>query len=179
MKILCFSFSELGAFIARETGGELLSVSALQKEGVRELADDAIGIVEPIKDILLPRPLRAWLNKASLGADYIFAALICDNSSLIALNQGRKLFNTLHGRPLLHYAGQINTRKDTAPQVNGIIADIKARKTGFPRQNPLSHFFTDLALALHMLEEKTGSCNRCGACHHVCSLMKKPQGRGF
>ena len=174
MKILYFSPSELGSFIARETGAELLSVSALQKEGVREIRDDAIGIVEPINEILLPRPLRAWLNTASLEADYIFAVLICDNSSLTALNQAQKLFNNLKGGQLLHYAGQINTQKDTVSQMNSLIANIKARRTGFPKQNPFSRFLSDLALVLYMLEESTGSCNRCGACHHICSLMKRP-----
>lgn len=73
MKTLYFTGTGNSLYLAKEIGGELLSVPQMIKEGRYDFEDDAIGIIFPCYSSRPPKMVEEFLNKATFKADYTFA----------------------------------------------------------------------------------------------------------
>ena len=72
MKILYFTSTGNNLYIAKNLGGELLSIPQLIKENIYDLSDDAIGIIFPVFYANAPKIVRDFIEKASFKTDYLF-----------------------------------------------------------------------------------------------------------
>ena len=94
MKILYYTSTGNNLFIAKQLGGELLSIPQLVKDNIYEIKDDSVGIVFPVFFATSPKTLREFVKKVNICADYIF--LICSYGSdgdYHALKIMKKTFN--------------------------------------------------------------------------------------
>ncbi|MBR0271539.1 MAG: EFR1 family ferrodoxin [Methanobrevibacter sp.] len=94
MKILYYTSTGNNLFIAKQLGGELLSIPQLVKDNIYEIKDDSVGIVFPVFFATSPKTLREFVEKVNIHADYIF--LICSYGSdgdYHALKIMKKTFN--------------------------------------------------------------------------------------
>lgn len=73
MKTLYFTGSGNSLYLAKEIGGEVLSIPQMIKEGRYNFEDDAIGIVFPCYSSRPPKMVEEFLNKATFKAQYTFA----------------------------------------------------------------------------------------------------------
>ncbi|MDC7220275.1 MAG: EFR1 family ferrodoxin [Spirochaetales bacterium] len=73
MKILYFTATGNSLHIAKELGGELLSIPRMDKQGIYEFSDDKIGIVFPLHAWGVPSYLVDYLKKVTFHCDYLFA----------------------------------------------------------------------------------------------------------
>ena len=72
MKILYFTSTGNNLYIAKNLGGELLSIPQLIKENIYDLSDDAIGIIFPVFYANAPKIVRDFIEKARFKTDYLF-----------------------------------------------------------------------------------------------------------
>ncbi len=75
MTILYFTATGNNLHIAKEIGGELISIPQAVKAGNYDFKDDKIGIVFPIYGWAVPQYIREFLEKVRLDSKYIFAVL--------------------------------------------------------------------------------------------------------
>ena len=73
MKVLYFTATGNSLYIAKEVGGELLSIPLMIKEGTYEFTDEKIGIVFPIYCMGVPSYIVDFLRKANFNTNYLFA----------------------------------------------------------------------------------------------------------
>ena len=72
MKILYFTSTGNNLYIAKNLGGELLSIPQLIKGNAYDFEDDAIGIIFPVFYANAPKIVREFIDKASFKTDYLF-----------------------------------------------------------------------------------------------------------
>ena len=72
MKPCYFTATGNSLYVAKQIGGELLSIPQLMKQERIELSDDAVGIVCPVYGGEMPKMVRRFLKKASIKTDYFF-----------------------------------------------------------------------------------------------------------
>ena len=194
MKILFFSATGNSLYIAKRLGGELLSIPRLQKNGVYEIAGNAVGIVCPVYGFTMPNLVKEYLEKAEIRAEYVFAIMTFGNEALGALTQMKKLLNKrgVHLRyanaiemidnylPLFEIDAQLKKRKEQniEEKINAIAQDIQARRHLLPKQSLFPRFISTLVSALWENKKAANkrdkqflvndSCNGCGICRAVC-----------
>ena len=64
MKILYYTSTGNNLFIAKQLGGELLSIPQLVKDNIYEIKDDSVGIVFPVFFATSPKTLREFVKKS-------------------------------------------------------------------------------------------------------------------
>jgi ferredoxin len=199
MKILYFTSTGNCLYTAKRIGGDLLSIPQLQKDGIYEINDDIIGIVSPIYGFDVPRPVRSYLNKAKIKAEYVFTIMTYGNKSMAALAQMEKLLakNNIqldysneiktvdNYLPIYDISDQLKMGKDAGVEskINDIINDINAKKRSLIRYNGSRRFVSDIfsLLLTSKMGKKTmdnfarnfttnGDCNKCGICRKVCPM---------
>ena len=72
MKILYYTSTGNNLYIARQLGGELLSIPQLVKNEIFEIEDDVVGIVFPVFFATSPKTIREYLKKVNIKTDYLF-----------------------------------------------------------------------------------------------------------
>ena len=72
MKILYFTSTGNNLYIAKQLGGELLSIPQLIKENIYDFEDDSIGIIFPVFYVNAPKIVREFIEKANFKTDYFF-----------------------------------------------------------------------------------------------------------
>src|SRR3712207_5526399 len=75
MKTLYFTGTGNSLYLAKEIGGEILSIPQMVKEGRYDFEDDAIGIVFPCYSSRPPKMVEEFLSRATFKADYTFAVV--------------------------------------------------------------------------------------------------------
>jgi len=73
MKIFYFTASGNSLAVAKQIGGELISIPQVMKEKNREYQDDVIGVVFPVYANQPPKMVKEFLGRVNLKADYYFA----------------------------------------------------------------------------------------------------------
>jgi ferredoxin/protein involved in ribonucleotide reduction len=197
MKILYFTSTGNCLYVAKKISGELLSIPQLEKEGVYDIKDDVIGIIVPIYGFDIPRPVRFYLNKINIEAEYVFAVMTYGCKSMAALNQMKKLLKNRNVP--LHYSNEIKMVDNYLPgfemaeelkikndeeieiTINNIVNDIKERKHSLVKNTWFQCFTTNI-FSSYFSSEKGGkmmhesvkrftinnNCNGCGTCRNVC-----------
>ena len=96
MKTLYYTSTGNNLYIAKQIGGELLSIPQLMKNEVFDIEDDAVGIIFPVFFATSPKTLREFLKKENIKTDYLF--LITSYGSDGDQNALRIMKETLNGR---------------------------------------------------------------------------------
>jgi len=94
MKILYFTATGNSLHIAKELGGELLSIPQLIRNGKYQIEDEEIGIVFPTHNGDLPEIVEEYLSIVDLKCDYLFAIATYGNTPSNVLNRICKLLIT-------------------------------------------------------------------------------------
>ena len=194
MTILYFTSTGNCLQVAKNVGGTLLSIPQMIKEERYHFEDDVIGLIFPIYGFGLPKIVNRFLEKVSWKADYSFAIGTYGNKPGAAMVNLEKL---VHNRgikfdymnqllmvdnflPVFDIAKQIQKlpEKKTEENLQKIVADIHARKTGAPKT---SLMWRGVTVAVQILEglymngeiaQKNFTinekCTNCGICAKVC-----------
>lgn len=72
MKIFYFTSTGNCLEVAKKLGGELISIPKVLNSNEFEFKDDVIGIITPNYQGDIPAPVKEFINKANLKADYFF-----------------------------------------------------------------------------------------------------------
>ena len=72
MKILYYTSTGNNLYIAKQLGGDLLSIPQLMKNNEFNIEDDIVGIVFPVFFATSPKTLREFLTKIEIKSEYIF-----------------------------------------------------------------------------------------------------------
>jgi ferredoxin/protein involved in ribonucleotide reduction len=199
MKTLYFTSTGNCLYAAKKIGGELLSIPQLRKENRYEINDDVVGIISPVYGFDVPRPVRSYLEKVKIKAEYVFVVMTYGNMPMAALGQMKKLLEKNDIQ--LQYAGEIEmvdnylplfeiskqlkmkNNNDMELKINAVINDIHNKKHSMPKQNLFKKFVSNVFSAYYA-SEKGGklmnnsvknflvndSCNGCGTCRNVCPM---------
>ena len=84
MKTLYFTGTGNSLYLAKQIGGELLSIPQLIKEGNYNIEDDVVGFVVPCYYYTLPRLVEKYIRKVNIKADYIFLILNNGGGGVVA-----------------------------------------------------------------------------------------------
>ena len=190
MKTLYYTSTGNNLYIAKQIGGELLSIPQLMKNEVFDIEDDAVGIIFPVFFATSPKTLREFLKKVNIKTDYLF--LITSYGSDGDQNVLRIMKETLNGRgievnytnsvlmidnflPVFDMALEKETKKDldVDSSIQKIKQDIEDRKQ-YIFEKPM---FSDVDNIEEVLESTmTGKyhilvgddCSDCKICFKVC-----------
>ena len=72
MKILYYTSTGNNLYIAKQLGGELLSIAQLMRNNEFVIEDEIVGIVFPVFFATSPKTIREFLKKVEIKADYVF-----------------------------------------------------------------------------------------------------------
>ena len=75
MKLLYFTATGNNLHVAKELGGELLSIPQMIKEGRYEFTDDKIGMIFPIYSNQVIPYIKEFVEKAKFNCDYLFGIM--------------------------------------------------------------------------------------------------------
>lgn len=193
MKIFYYTGTGNSLAVAKQIGGELISIPQVMKSGELSFESDVIGVVFPIYSLEAPKKVQEFLSKAKLKADYLFAIGTYGNISSAAmyrlqnlakangycfdyLNQILMVDNYL---PVFNMEKEIEKipKKKIPENMDQILKDIRSRK-----KNEAKVSMGDKALtaALRGLSGKmyngkeaqkyivNDDCIQCGICAKVC-----------
>ena len=190
MKILYYTSTGNNLHIAKQLGGELLSIPQLMKDGIFDIEDDIVGIVFPVFFATSPKSVREFIKKVNIQADYLF--LITSYGSDGDQNALRIMKETLNSRgihvnytnsvlmidnflPVFDLAREKEIKKDL--DVNGQILKIKQDIEDRKEHIFDKPMFTDVENIEEVLEStmtskyhiQTGDgCSQCRMCVIVC-----------
>lgn len=190
--MITFYFSATGnsLAVAKQIGGNLISIPQVIDEPTTHYKDDVIGVVFPVFSNAPPKMVSAFLNKVTLEADYTFAigtygnlpGACMYNVQKLAQKQGYRfdyanailmLDNFL---PVFEVGAEIQKmpKKRVEETMAMIIADIEDRKK---LQATASLVIRALASVLKTLTSTdknaqsyivNSDCTKCGICAKVC-----------
>ena len=190
MKLLYYTTTGNNLYIAKQLGGELLSIPQLMKNEEFDIEDDVVGIIFPVFFATSPKTLREFIQKADIKSDYLF--LITSYGSDGDQNALRIMKETLNQRginvnytnsvlmidnflPVFDMAHEKEIKKDldVDSEIESIKNDIINRKEYiFDKKH-----FTDVENIEEILETTMTSkyhiqvgeeCNNCRICTQVC-----------
>ena len=72
MKILYFTATGNCLYVAKQLGGELLSIPQLMKSGTFSIEDDVVGVISPVYCADMPKMVQRYLGQAKIKAHYVF-----------------------------------------------------------------------------------------------------------
>ncbi len=193
MTILYFTATGNNLYIAKRIGGELVSIPQAVKKGAYDFSDDKIGIVFPVYGWAVPPYVEAFLRKATLRSNYLFAILsygmldgaACTHLATIAAECDLHFayINTL--KMVDNYVPGFDMRKqlETIPKkridkhLDEMIADVQKCVHRSPKDSWIEKRMTK---RLHMASQFAigpgvakgfsveDSCTHCGTCAKVC-----------
>ena len=190
MKLLYYTTTGNNLYIAKQLGGELLSIPQLMKNGELDIEDDVVGIIFPVFFATSPKTLREFVQTVNIKADYLF--LITSYGSDGDQNALKIMKDTLNQRginvnytnsvlmvdnflPVFDMAREKEIKKDVDvdSEIESIKNDIINRKEYiFDKKH-----FTDVENIEEILETTMTSkyhiqvgeeCNNCRICTQVC-----------
>lgn len=204
MKVLYFTSTGNSLHVAKQIGGELISIPRALKDNRLEFEDDKIGIVFPCYCLCTPYIIQEFIAKVTLKSPYIFAVMtygnfsadgtghikkICANSG-IELSYSNEIKMVDNYLPFFEMQQQIDTagQKNIGQNLQAIVEDIHAGKKQLRHNGVLRKFATIGGQGIYrftggnsdkrfIIEE---SCNGCRVCQKVCpveniSINAKPE----
>jgi flavodoxin len=105
MKIFYYTTTGNCLYIAKNIGGELLSISQLLQQEKTHFKDEVIGFVTPCYGFDVPPIVRRFMEMHSFEADYFFAIMSYGNMLAAGLSEFDKVAANFNIK--LHYANGI------------------------------------------------------------------------
>jgi len=190
MTIFYFTATGNSLAVAKQIGGELISIPQAIDSNILQYKDDVIGVIFPIYWWSMPIMVRKFMKKVKLEADYHFAIGTCGNVAggamrdiqNLAKKKGYSFDYTNHilmldnYLPVFDMKSQLESlpKKKVAEQTAKIIADIKNRKQINAKSNPITIAMTAIFKIIfrpakfakkYTIKDK---CNNCETCALVC-----------
>ena len=190
MKTLYYTSTGNNLYIAKQLGGELISIPQLMKKNEFDIEDDAVGIIFPVFYATSPKMLREFVEKVNVKTDYLF--LITSYGSDGDQNALRIMKETLNNRGIdVNYTNSVlmvdnflptfdmANEKELKKNLN-IIGEIESIKEDiFSRRNHIhdKKHFTDIENIEVILEttmtekyhiQVGEGCSNCEICTKVC-----------
>ena len=72
MKILYFTATGNCLYVAKQLGGELLSIPQLMKSKTFAVEDEVVGVISPVYCADMPKMVQRYLRQAKIRAQYVF-----------------------------------------------------------------------------------------------------------
>ena len=198
MKILYFTATGNSLSIAKQIGGELISIPQMMAHGPFEIKDEVIGIVFPVYCCYPPKIVRELLSKVKLEGDYLFAIATYgnnagtggDGAAMVEFNKLAKKagYQFSYLNSILMVDNFIDNfeigeeikkipSKEIDKNIHAIISDIQARKTYIKDPGIAGKAVTTMCKPLVAAQDKglaaqkffvTDACVMCGVCAKVC-----------
>ena len=196
MTTLYFTGTGNSLYVAKQIGGQLLSIPQLIKDNTLSITDDVVGIVYPCYGFNVPDYVADYLRKAQIQAEYIFAVMTYAGDAFggvrhmekilagvsIPLDYGNEIImpnNYLIGNDLSEQVTEAESARINA-ELSAIARDIHERKKQTLHKGILSEATSaamrGLMKAMGMTKNADKSftvndaCNTCGTCTKVCPL---------
>lgn len=197
MKILYFTATGNSLYVARNIGGELLSIPQMIKEERYHFVDDKIGIVMPIYGFDMPKIIKRFLEKATFDTDYLFVVgtfgdhygcfgdkvsklLATKNLTPDYINVIKMVDNALHAG--YEISNQLETLKDkhVEEHLKAIVDDINVKRSKIIEPLKKEKMVSPIVyLTAPLMDKFTGSralrvdekCIECGICLKVCPVQ--------
>lgn len=193
MTILYFTATGNGLYVAKQIGGNLVSIPKAIKENRFHFADDKIGIIFPIYGGAVPPYIREFLRRLQLDSKYIFAIMSYGMFDSGATSHLLKLAseNDIHFSyvniikmvdnylPGFHMDKQVEgePKKRIRQHLDKIIDDINCSKHLIHKDSFMDQFITKIMLKSDSFRTGIGitdkysvedTCIKCGICEAVC-----------
>ena len=195
MTIFYFTATGNCLYVAKQIGGELVSISQVMNEDCFTFEDDVIGVVFPCYGFGMPHIIKRFFEKAVFRAKYSFVVITYGNMVAATLHNVEKYaakFNTHFDYmnsivmvdnylPIFKMEDQIEglAEKDVEGQLGKIIDDIKCQKKYKPVPKLSERIITAVVhYGFSMMGGKadkkfiiTSACNTCKTCSKVCPVQ--------
>ena len=194
MKIFYFTATGNSLAVAKEIGGELISIAQVLKSGEKEFNDEAIGFVFPCYAFSMPYPVKKLLETVSFKADYFFAVITYGNilggtikafkkaaaKQNINLSYAASILMTDNYLPFyeMKKQQQILAEKKVEDNLKRIASEIESRKNAIESNNFFANFASSIFTTFNLMKpgkfDKAfyvqDSCNQCKVCQKVCPM---------
>jgi len=190
MTIFYFTATGNSLAVAKQIGGNLISIPQVIDSDTTHYKDDAIGIVFPVFFHREPRMVRRFLNQVKLEADYIFAVATYGGThgiTMARLQERAKrngfqfdytnyLMTVDNYLPLFEMGTQIEKqpKKKVEEHTAKIVDDIQSRKRSIVAEGFVNYLIAPFVPPF-LPKENTAKtflvnsqCNKCGICPKVC-----------
>ncbi|SHL63469.1 4Fe-4S dicluster domain-containing protein [Anaerocolumna jejuensis DSM 15929] len=193
MKIFYFTATGNSLAVAKQLGGELISIPQIMREKKTEYQDNVIGIVFPVYANEPPKMVQDFLEKVNLKAEFCFAIATYGMMSgnpfkyvqRITEKHGYKFDYTRTLLMVDNFLDNFDVKKEVAKiekkniqkNLNILKRDISAHKKDEMRAGIISNAVTKMCEPLYrgIVSGKTSdkfivnnSCIQCGICSKVC-----------
>lgn len=191
MKVLYFTATGNSLYVAKQFGGDHLSISKLMKEGIYDVEDDAIGIVVPCFHGGVPKIVEEYLSKVNLKSDYVFGVITygafpgAPSAHLqkigakndIPFSYINELLMVDNYLPLFDMKKEMEKipEKRIDENLRVMVQEVKNRKTYIHKNNPL---MSGMRVLMDQFYNKSfekkfeveNACNGCKTCEKVCPV---------
>ncbi len=193
MTVLYFSSTGNNLFVAKKTGGTILSIPSLIEKGQYTFKDDSIGIIFPIYGLCIPPYIENFIKNLNADCKYLFAiatygffsGAVCGLLSECKLKNGRSFdyINKLKmAENCITFSDMANQKGDSKKQqknLEAILRDITAKKKFVRPASLLGKIMTAHHIKDYEFPTGTGitdkikiseSCTSCGTCTKICPM---------
>lgn len=190
MTIFYFTATGNSLAVAKQIGGQLISIPQVMDAEETHFKDDAIGVVFPIYSLAPPEMVRRFLEKAEFEADYTFAVGTYGNMPGACMHNVQKLAEK-HGYrfdyandlfmldnflPVFKIEDEIKKlpKKKVEEMTAKIVEDIHAGRHRQASAKTGAKILSSLMVLMPKNEKGAlkyivnGQCNQCGTCAKVC-----------
>ncbi|MDR2839964.1 MAG: EFR1 family ferrodoxin [Paludibacter sp.] len=195
MKIFYFTTTGNCLYIAKNLGGELLSIPQMLKQETTHFKDDIIGFVTPCYGFAVPSIVCRFMEKHTFEADYFFAVMSYGNILAAGLSEFEKLANKSNIK--LNYTNEMLMVDNYLPgfKVEDQLAKAPSRKIdehiktivediNNKRENSVGKLSVGMKIFSAIIHRYNKSlkptidnrfsidkqCNQCGTCAKVCPM---------
>ncbi len=190
MKTLYYTSTGNNLYIAKQLGGELISIPQLMKNNDFDIEDDIVGIIFPVFFATSPKSLREFVQKVNIKTDYLFLITSYgsdgDQNALkimqetfnkrgIAVNYTNSVLMVDNFLPVFDMASEKELKKDLNinAEIESIKEDILAKKEYFLDKEHFTEVDNiEIFLETTMTEKyhiQVGEdCSNCKICTRVC-----------
>lgn len=190
MKIFYFTGTGNSLAVAKEFGGELYSIPKVLKGEQFKFKDEKIGLIFPAYNLVAPKMVLKFIEKATLESPYIFVVITYGNMLLngvatfarfakknnIDIQYGEGLLMVDNFLPGFDVEKQKKMEKHTKEKLQVIIDDVNNNKSHIRKVNFVSSKLTDTLQGVFKSPSDSSDkdflvssdCTACGTCAKVC-----------